>query len=196
MADLTGLVARAVEQDTEAEAELLSLAFCGSVEAQRAVIDIATCHSPASLDSSAWFRVEMFARVLAESGEMGDVLRLCAVLYLLSRAHVPEGRDRMQAEALTLLRECADAGEGQALAALAFYAPLFSPEARAAAELGAGEPMKDWDPPAIVRLPASSACRGCAPRADWGGGLKVWLVDRSWDLRFAWWKFSDWMRAR
>lgn len=195
MADLGDLVARAWEWEPEAEAELFQLAYSGSVDAQRAILDLATLNPPGP-NEGFWFRVEMMARVRAESRDMGDVLRLCAVLYLVSlQMAQPEARNRLQAEILAELRERADAGEGEALAALVFYAPQFSPEVREAGDREPGKPVKDWGPPAIVRLPAHLACQHCAPADRWGG-FKVWLVDRSWAMRRLWWALKDRMGAR
>jgi hypothetical protein len=198
MHDLANLVARARVRDQVAEDELFALAYGGSVEAQRAIIDMATAPREASepFAPDHWFRVEMMARVAAAKGEIEDVLRLCAVLYLLSL----EARQAMnlgfmgtlQAEVLSLLREQVDAGEGEALKALAFYAPLFSEEVRAAAGLDGGpSPVKDWGnradlrelPPPIVRI---GLLDSKPPVGGWLGRLWGGLVDRYWAFRL-WW---------
>lgn len=192
MAGFVDLLARASNNDREAQRDLLRMAAAGSLQVQRAILDgILGGAAPGAVE-----RCELLARMVAARGDVNDALRLCSILFLLQLTAMQAGEiedvQEHQAEILLILRELADAGEGEALQALAFYAPQFTQTARDAAGMGAGEPVRDWDSP---RPPPIFATNILAPSAGRWGALGVWLVDRQWDLRFAWWKLSDWMRG-
>lgn len=124
--------------DLDADRELTLLAGRGDFQAQRELLTI-LIGEPDELYRRSFedvLRVELLARFIALRGNLLDVRRLAGVLWQMGRA-APDtaARNAFATEAVALLRNLADDGDGVASEHLAALAADF-PDEWAVAELG------------------------------------------------------------
>jgi len=128
--------------DLDADRELTRLAARGDFQAQRELLTI-LIGEPDELYERSFedvLRVELLARFIALRGNVLDVRRLAGVLWQMGRkAPDAAARNAFATEAVALLRNLADDGDGVASEHLAALAADF-PDEWAAAELGDAQP--------------------------------------------------------
>lgn len=193
MTDPSELAARAIGRDPEAEAELLVRAGGGCIEVQRALLVAAL------LDGEHPVCLILLARMVAARGGAEDRRRLAGVLWLLAADERAVGHreasEVSEAEALAILNELADAGDGPALDALAAFA---RGDRRPEMLLAAGEGKIDVhlvEPPEPPPLVATGLAAALPPLTrwervkDWIGWrwmlVRWWIADRLYGLAAA-----------
>lgn len=189
--------------DPQADRELTRLAGSGNFRAQRELLTI-LIGSPDTLYERSFSevaRVELLSRFLALRGNVLDVRRLAGILWQMGRS-APDSDSRRKlyaAEAVGLLRELADDGDGVASEHLSALAADF-PDAWEVAEICDGAlPVSDSPPPIVRTRVAAGETLGdilaaafaeAAP-AQFGllGRLRCWLSD-------SWWRLRLWVSER
>jgi hypothetical protein len=193
--DVPALIERARAGDGAASILLASEAGSGSIEVQRAIISANICR-PEGADLDDLGRVEILSRMVAANGDDSDVRQLAAILWSIAvqgrAAGWTDSGGAYASEALWIMRDLADAGDGQALDMLNDLGRDF-PWILAEVERWR-RPVTEFilvdGPPPIVRnfeqLPPSPGLSGRIADAWWS---VVWAI------RFRWWNVKDWFQG-